>query len=115
MKTYLFFDIVYLIKNIRNNLLNQKKFVFPAFKFDKFKDTIDVPEGYISWKMLYEVYEQDQSLQANLRKAPKLTYQALHPGNDKQNVSLALAVFDETTSTAMKSYFPNKNDAASFL
>ena len=32
-KTYLFFDNVHLVKNIRNNLLNCKKFVFPAFSF----------------------------------------------------------------------------------
>ena len=30
-KIYLFFDNVHLVKNIRNNLLNCKKFVFPAF------------------------------------------------------------------------------------
>ena len=32
-KTYLFSDNVHLIKNIRNNLLNGKKFVFPSFNF----------------------------------------------------------------------------------
>ena len=32
-KIYLFFDNVHLVKNIRNNLLNSKKFVFPAFFF----------------------------------------------------------------------------------
>ena len=30
-KTYLFFDNVHFLKNIRNNLLNSKKFVFPIF------------------------------------------------------------------------------------
>jgi hypothetical protein len=60
MKTYLFFDIVHLIKNIRNNLLLRKKFVFPSFKFDSFRDKIDVPEGYLSWRMFYELYEKDE-------------------------------------------------------
>lgn len=36
---------------------------------------------------------------ANLKKAPKLTYTATHPRNNKQNVSLVLAVFDETISS----------------
>jgi hypothetical protein len=74
MKTYLFFDIVHLIKNIRKNLLLRKKFVFPSFKFDSFRDKIDVPEGYLSWRMFYELYEKDEQLQSHLRKAPKLTY-----------------------------------------
>ena len=33
-KTYLFFDTVHLVKNIRNNLLNARKFVFPPFGFN---------------------------------------------------------------------------------
>ena len=65
--------------------------------------------------MFYDVYEKDEVLQSNLRKAYKLTYQAVHPGNNKQDVSLALAIFDETTSTAIKSYFPERLDAANFL
>ena len=32
-KAYLFFDNVDFLKNIRNNLLNSKKFVFPEFSF----------------------------------------------------------------------------------
>ena len=115
MKTYLFFDIVHWIKNIRNNLLNRKKFVFASSTFGLFKDVIDVPQGYISWRMFYDAYEKDEVLQSNLRKAYKLTYQAVHPGNNKQDVSLALAIFDETTSTAIKSYFPERLDAANFL
>ena len=30
-RTYVFFDTVHFIKNIQNNLLNAKKFVFPEF------------------------------------------------------------------------------------
>ena len=54
-------------------------------------------------------------MDANLKKAPKLTLKVLHPGNCKQNVSLALAVFDETTSAAIQSYFPEHSSAAGFL
>ena len=59
------------------------------------------------------MYERDELFQGNLRKAPKLTYKATHPGNNKQDVPLALAVFDETTSAAIRSNFPDRK--ASFL
>ena len=34
-KTYLFYDTVHLMKNIRNNLLNGKRFVFPEFIYTR--------------------------------------------------------------------------------
>ena len=40
-KIYLFFDSVHLMKNIRNNLLNNKMFLFPAFSFSGFYDQIN--------------------------------------------------------------------------
>ena len=79
-KTYLFFDIVHIIKNVRNNLLNKKKFVYPKFSFNKFEDPVQVSDGYVDWRFFHQVYERDQKLQANLRKAPKLTYRTLYPG-----------------------------------
>ena len=50
-----------------------------------------------------------------MRKAPKLSYQALHPGNNKQNVPLALALFHDTTRAAVKSYYPNREVVSGFL
>ena len=75
LKTYLLFDIVHLVKNSRNNFLSRKKFVFPEFSFDEFRDLIEIPNGFISWKIFYDVYEKDSKLQANLRKARKLMRQ----------------------------------------
>ena len=75
LKTYLLFDIVHLVKNIRNNFLSRKKFVFPEFSFDEFRDLIEILNGFISWKIFYDVYEKDSKLQANLRKARKLMRQ----------------------------------------
>ena len=43
-----------------------------------------------------------KELKGNLRKALKLCYQALHPGNNKQNVPLTLALFHDTTIAAAK-------------
>ena len=48
-KVYMFFDVVHLRKNIRNNLLNRKRFLFPAFSFSEFYDEVNVSGGEISW------------------------------------------------------------------
>ena len=114
-RTYIFFDSVHLVKNIRNNLLNEKKFVFPEFNFTVCGMHISSSPGYISWHDLHRIHERDQKLQACLRKAPKLSHKCLHPGNDKQNTSLALGIFHETTMAACRSYFPERNDVANFL
>ena len=114
-KVYLSFDTVHLIKNIRNNLLNHKRFLFPSFTFNAFKDSINVTVGELKWKMLDDVFERDAQLDGNLKKAPKLTSKVLHPGSNKQNVPFALPIFDETTSAAIQSYFPQHSSAAEYL
>ena len=50
--TLTYFWYIHLIKNIRNISLVVKNLFF-----DKFQDTIDVPEDFISWKMFYEIQE----------------------------------------------------------
>ena len=111
----MFFDTVHLIKNIRNNLLNGKKFVFPGFNFDVCNLTISSEPGYICWQDLHRLYDKDMKLMAHLRKAPKLSFRALHPMDNKQNVSLALAIFHDTTIVACKAYFPERGDVRNFL
>ena len=59
--------------------------------------------------------KKNKKLDANLRKAPKLTNKVLHPGKYKHNVQLALDISHETTVAAISSYFPNCNDAVGFL
>ena len=76
-KIYLCYDAVHLIKNVRNNLLKCKRFVFPTFEFFVFIDTINVPGGEISWKTFHDVFERDANLHANLRRVPKLTTKVL--------------------------------------
>ena len=93
-KVYLSFDTVHLIKNVRNNLLNHKRFLFLSFTFNEFKDSINVTGGELKWKMPPDVFERDAQLDDKLKKAPKLTLKVLHPGSSKQNVPLALAIFD---------------------
>ena len=111
-KVYLLYDIVHLIKNVRNNLLRKKRLVFPHFSLE-FNDDVIVNPGEISWKLLHDVHEKDHKLDANRRKAPKVTNKLLHLEKYKQNIQLALEIFHETTVAA--SYSPNCNDAVGFL
>lgn len=115
-RTFLFYDSVHLMKNIRNNLLNRKKFVFPGFSYDDGSHLkLDCPAGYITWGDLHKVHDKDANLKGSLRKAPKLTYQALHPGSNKQSVPLAISIVHDTTITAIESYFPERKDVSQFL
>ena len=115
-KTYLFFDNVHLVKNIRNNLLIARKLVFPPFDFHvNDHEKISSGGGYIAWTDLKYYIQEDFQPSANLKKAYNLSCKALNPFNNKQNVSLALAVFSETTIAATKCYLPDREDTASFL
>ena len=87
----------------------------PGFQFEVCGTQLSSAPGYICWSDLHKVYEKDKNLDANLRKAPKLTYSSLHPGNNKQNVELAVAVFHETTVAACQNYFPERLDIHNFL
>ena len=40
-------------------------------------------------------------------KAPKLSHQVLHPGNNKENVSLTLSIFDKKIITASSCNVPD--------
>ena len=108
-KTYLFFDNVHLVKNIRNNLLKPFSFSFN----DQFLASSE--NGYISWRDFHDLYEEDTKRKPFLRMAPKKTASALHLGNNKQEVALALAIFHKTTIAAFKIYKPARKDAVGFL
>ena len=88
-KIFNLYDSVHLMKHIRNNLLNAKRFVFPSFDFLEFEDAIHVDAGEISWHLLHNVHEKDKHLTGNLKKAFKLSHATLHPGNNKRSVHLA--------------------------
>ena len=48
-------------------------------------------------------------------KAPKLSHQVLHTGNNKENVSLTLSIFDEKIVTASSCNVPDWFDMSWFL
>ena len=114
-KIYLLHDAVHPIKNVRNNILNYKRFLFPAFEYDGFEDPISFKGGQIFWKLFHDVFEKDCLLDVNLRKAPKIAHKVLHPGYCKQNVLVVLTIFHEFKSAALTSYFPEKKNEAEFL
>ena len=109
------YDSVHLLKNLRNNLISTKKFIFPPFQFTDYGFNIKVSAGDISWALLHGVHEKDKTLSANFRKACKLGKKTQYPGNNKQDVNLALNIFHETTSAAIQSYFPSEYSASKFL
>ena len=114
-KTYVLFDSVHLLKNVRNNLLNSRKFVFPAMDFSVCGSSIVSEVGYITWGDLHKIHDHDQKNDAHLRKAPKLSYQALHPGNKKKCINFASAIFHETTIAAYQGLSPDRIDMTNFL
>ena len=55
------------MKNIRNNLLNGEKFVFPEFIYnDGLNIDINFAAGFIQWKNWYDIYDKDKGWSANL-------------------------------------------------
>ena len=77
--------------------------------------SINITPGPIHWSIFHRVHEQDLANQFHVRKAPKISYQALHPGNYKQSVPLALSIFDPTTITAIRQYFPEDTTTSFFV
>ena len=114
-KVYFSFDTIHLFKIVQNNLLNHKRYLFPSFTFNGFKDSINATARELKWKMLHNVFERDAQLNGNLKKAPKLTLKVLQTDSNKQNILLALAIFNETTCAAIQSYFLQHSSAAEFL
>ena len=91
---YLFYDTGHLVKYLRNNLLTNRQLLFSPFICDDMEQELKIERGVIAWSLLHKVHEKDMENKANLRAAPKLNTMALHPGNYKQSVPIALAIFD---------------------
>ena len=81
--------------------MNYKRFIFPAFEYNSFEDPLSFKGGQVSWKLVHDIFEKDCLLEANLRKAPKITQKVLHPSNCKQNVLVALTIFHESASAGL--------------
>ena len=89
--------------------------MFPGFDFEIGGNKSCTEVGYLCWHDIHKIYDKDQQLSANLRKAPKLSHQALHPSDKNQNINLALGLFCETRFVACRCYFPQRDAMANFL
>ena len=112
---YLLFDTCHLIKNIRNNLVAKKFFDIPSFEFSSVNLNISFQAGFVRWSHLHTIHERDLILSAHLRAAYKINSSVLHPGNYKQSVPLALALFHESTISALRLYLPKEEVTAAFF
>ena len=102
-------------KNIRINLLASRSFQIPEFSCIANELFTHVPAGFVRCSYLHQIHAKDLDLNAHLRKAPKVDYKFLHPGKNEHSVHLALAIFVETTITAIRSYLPEEQTKADFL
>ena len=91
-------------------------YIFPPFSFSLNDQLLASSEnGYITWRDFQDLYEEDTKRKAFLQMSPKIAASPLHPGNNKQQVALALAIFHKTTIAAFKIYKPAWKDTVGFL
>ena len=63
--------------------------------------------------MFHYYKKKNNKLGGMLQKTPKLTYLAIHPWDNKQNINLDIVIIHKTTAAIM-SYFPKRFDSANF-
>ena len=98
-RIYLLFNTVHLLKYIRNIWINEadETFVYPSF-------TDSTSVMHVSFSNLIDLYHIEQ---ANvLKDGYLLNWKALYPNAiERQNVKLALRIFDRTTVAALKKHY----------
>ena len=86
-------------------MLNRKKFIFPEFSFSNFRDEIKLMEEESALIFCIEYMKRILVLMPTFIAARRS-----HPGNCKQSVPVAIAIFDPTTVAADTTYFPGERD-----
>ena len=81
------YDSVHLIKNVRNNLLSNKRFILDPFEFSGFRDSIKVTGGEITWALLHiskfdQLLENDNSVTIHHRNIQALATEIYKTLND---------------------------------
>ena len=110
-KIFMLFDPPHFMKSLRNcwhGLSNDgKTFEFPPFLHESFGTKA-------SFKKIEDLYNEEY--QNCVRLGFKLNYSAINPTSiEKQKVHLALRIFDEKTSAAVKAIFPEETGLFNFL
>ena len=98
-KIFMLFDTVHLLKCLRNNWINlkdtAKEFVFPDFS-----DSNVISKACFAY--LVTMYHMEKK--SIVKEAYLLTWKALFPNSlERQNVKLALKIFDSTNIAALES------------
>ncbi|KAI6651884.1 Transposable element P transposase [Oopsacas minuta] len=94
---YLIFDFAHIIKRVRNNWLNQidSNHTFSCPSFISCEYTLNVP-----FQDLRSLFKLEQNSVA--KTAHRLTAKSCWPSSlERQNVNLALRIFDDSTSAAL--------------
>ena len=95
-KIYLLFDTVHLLKCIRNNWINDAE---KTFRFPNFCDNDVIMNA--SFSDLITIYHMEKD--STLKEGYQLTWKSLFPNSiERQNVKLALKIFDRTTVAALE-------------
>ena len=105
-KIFLIFDFVHIVKSIRNNWINLKDYEH-TFSFPNtliFPNCEDSQHLHIAkFQDIRLLYKNEQSL--IIKQAHRLTAKACWPTSlERQNVSLALKIFDTSTLAALSIY-----------
>ena len=93
----------------------------PSFFGDEYHTPSQTSESTKHWTwsdasiQRHVIYDKDDELDTYQRKAPKLSYKSLHPGNNKQDVNRVIAIFHESTNAVSQYYFPGRPDMANFM
>ena len=109
-RIFLLFDPVHIFKNFYNNFINKKFFVCPLFENEVLKPNME---------HVIDIYKTE--LGKSVKIAHRLSDKVLHPASiERTNVSLADAMFHESTIAALKFYAvknsrPEYNETANFL
>lgn len=102
-KIFLLFDTVHLLKSIRNNWLNLKNESL-TFSCPKWVDNDTTVHA--SFSDLRQIYRSEKN--NLLKEAHSLSWKALYPHSlERQKVSLALKIFNESNIAALKTLGPS--------
>lgn len=109
---FLLFDTVHLLKSIRNNWLNVKN-QSQTFSFPEFNDNDINAVNRASFCDLKTLYKTEES--KLLKVAHTLSWKALFPHSlERQKVSLALKIFNDSNVAALKTVGPQREDFISW-
>ncbi len=114
---FLLFDSVHNFKNVYNNFVSRKVFVYPAIA-DSNPDGTKPPEKQAEFSHIEQLYNLEMGKPVKL--AYKLNDKVLHPSNiEKTNVQLADSLFHESTIAGLRFYastdYPEWANTANFL